>query len=574
MTRDKRGLGSDTSEKDDLHPENKRLKVPALARVIIEALQMDGLQRICSSLEPIIRIVVSEEVERALAKLGAVRNGERCLPKQIEGPDGRNLQLHFTTRLSLPIITGGEIEGEDGAIIHIVLVDANTGCVVNSGPEASAKLDVLVLDGDFNFEDNDNWTEDEFKRHIVKERKGKRPLLTGDLQVSLKEGVGTLGKLNFTDNSCWIRSRTFRLALKIAAGCCKGTRVREAKTEAFMVKERRGQLHKKHHPPALGDEIWRLENIAKDGSFHNKLNTSGIRTVEDFLKFVARDAQGLRDMLGSSMSDKMWRKLVEHANTSVLGGKYHVCYLDETRNVGAVFNDRYVFCGLIDGGQFKSTECLIDGRQKDLADKLVKKAYDNWAAVIIYDGKDLLKVTESETASASQKEPLLPSADCSSSYDLQVSQIPNPEQCPVIRDAVAEGVSTEDNTGLQPFNQTEQRPDASINHDWPQPDAHSTDDFPDFIRSISQPLFEDIFHSLDDICTGGASTSLHGGFDFSSCTPLWSPEFNLDHYQNSTSGRAVGWLKITKIAAAIRWALFIRKKAADRRKAKLVELEQ
>ncbi|RWW27247.1 hypothetical protein GW17_00008335 [Ensete ventricosum] len=32
MTRDKRELGSDTSKKDDLHPENKRLKVPALAR--------------------------------------------------------------------------------------------------------------------------------------------------------------------------------------------------------------------------------------------------------------------------------------------------------------------------------------------------------------------------------------------------------------------------------------------------------------------------------------------------------------------------------------------------------------
>ncbi|KAJ8512845.1 hypothetical protein OPV22_003279 [Ensete ventricosum] len=77
MTRDKRELGSDTSKKDDLHPENKRLKVPALARVIIEALQMDGLQRICSTLEPIIRRLVSEEVERALTKLGAVRNGER-----------------------------------------------------------------------------------------------------------------------------------------------------------------------------------------------------------------------------------------------------------------------------------------------------------------------------------------------------------------------------------------------------------------------------------------------------------------------------------------------------------------
>ncbi|RRT83575.1 hypothetical protein B296_00001629, partial [Ensete ventricosum] len=124
------------------------------------------------------------------------------------------------------------------------------------------------------------------------------------------------------------------------------------------------------------------------------------------------------------------------------------------------------------------------------------------------------------------------------------------------------GASTEDTIGLQPFNQTEQLPDTSINHDWPQPDTDSTDGFLDLIRPISQTLLEDIHLSLD------------GGFDFSSCTPLLSPEFNFDHYQNSTSGRDVGWLKITNIAAAIRWALFIRKKAADRRKAKLVELEQ
>ncbi|CAL9073836.1 unnamed protein product [Musa acuminata var. zebrina] len=135
----------------------------------------------------------------------------RSSPKQIEGPDGRNLQLHFRTRLSLSHFTGGKVEGEQGAEIHVVLIDANTGHVVTSGPESSAKLEVLFLEGDFNNEDNDDWTEEEFDSHVVKEREGKRPLLTGDLYVSLKEGVGTLGELTFTDNSSWIRSRKFRL---------------------------------------------------------------------------------------------------------------------------------------------------------------------------------------------------------------------------------------------------------------------------------------------------------------------------------------------------------------------------
>lgn len=165
----------------------------------------------------------------------------RASPKRIEGPDGRNLQLYFRSRLSLPLFTGGKVEGEQGAAIHVVLVDANTGHVVTSGVEASVKLDIVVLEGDFNNEDDDGWTQEEFESHVVKEREGKRPLLTGDLQVTLKEGVGTLGDLTFTDNSSWIRSRKFRLGLKVASGYCEGIRIREAKTEAFTVKDHRGE---------------------------------------------------------------------------------------------------------------------------------------------------------------------------------------------------------------------------------------------------------------------------------------------------------------------------------------------
>lgn len=123
----------------------------------------------------------------------------------------------------------------------MVLIDANTGHVVTSGPESSVKLEIVVLEGDFNNEDEKGWTQEEFETHMVKERDGKRPLLSGDVQVALKEGVGTLGELTFTDNSSWIRSRKFRLGLKVASGYNEGVRIREAKTDAFTVKDHRGE---------------------------------------------------------------------------------------------------------------------------------------------------------------------------------------------------------------------------------------------------------------------------------------------------------------------------------------------
>lgn len=139
------------------------------------------------------------------------------------------------------LFTGGKVEGEQGGVIHVVVLDPNTGHVVQTGPLSAAKLNVVVLEGDFNDESEGDWEKEHFETHEVKEREGKRPLLTGDLQVVLKEGVGTLGDFSFTDNSSWIRSRKFRLGIKVAPGCCDEIRVREGKTEAFAVKDHRGE---------------------------------------------------------------------------------------------------------------------------------------------------------------------------------------------------------------------------------------------------------------------------------------------------------------------------------------------
>ncbi|XP_012444516.1 calmodulin-binding protein 60 B [Gossypium raimondii] len=624
LAREKRGLDSSSGDEG---PDRKR---PALASVIVEALKVDSLQKLCSSLEPILRRVVSEEVERALAKLGSAKLSAKSSPKWMEGPDGRNLQLHFRSRLSLPLFTGGKVEGEQGTAIHIVLVNANTGHVVTCGPESVAKLDVFVLEGDFNNEDDDNWTEEEFDSHIVKEREGKRPLLTGDLQVMLKDGAGTLGELTFTDNSSWIRSRKFRLGLKVAPGCCDGIRIREAKTEAFTVKDHRGELYKKHYPPALHDEVWRLEKIGKDGSFHKRLNKAGIFTVEDFLRLVIRDSQRLRNILGSGMSNKMWDVLVEHAKTCVLSGKLYVYYPDDVRSVGIVFNSIHELSGLIANGQFYAADSLADN-QKVYVDALVKKAYENWMHVIEYDSKSLLGSKEDDSAGPSQANvPMDPQGypiSINQQHTLPTLSVPVPSEQPPIDsslnvggydDSMAARMSMQSqNVHLHAQNQfsgssfTLQNPLVSGSHQVQVP-GHDNgpalgpcqssmpgfheggtshiptykgiDDFfsEEEIKMRSNEMLdnEDMQHLLRIFNMGSHCHATPPPPPFnaiedthpypSTYMPTPSLAYGFDNDASRSSGKAVvGWLKLK---AALRWGIFIRKKAAERR-AHLIELD-
>ncbi|XP_047308136.1 calmodulin-binding protein 60 D-like [Impatiens glandulifera] len=610
LSREKRPL--DPSSTDER--ESKR---PALANVIVEALKVDSLQKLCASLEPILRRVVSEEVERALAKLGASKFGERASPKRIQAHDGRNLQLQIRSRLSLPLFTGGKVEGEHGTAIHVVLLDGNNQQIVTSGSESCVKLDVVVLEGDFNNEDDEGWGQEEFDSHIVKEREGKRPLLSGDLQVILKDGIGSLGELAFTDNSSWIRSRKFRLGLKVASGFCEGIRIREAKTDAFTVKDHRGELYKKHYPPALHDEVWRLEKIGKDGSFHKRLNKSGIQTVEDFLRFVVRDAQRLRNILGSGMSNKMWDVLVEHAKTCVLTGKLYIYYSDDAQNIGVVFNNIHEFIGLIAGEEGYHSADTLSESQKVYVDALVKKAYENWMHVIEYDGKSVLKDNNNNNNLASQ--------EYSNSYD---SQTAFPTSLP------SQQSST--NTGLPPivggchngldsrYNPTQSSIPYILPHESqiPRPEDLSTQsltsgfhtgaggalsEFGSFRNIGAGELFseEEIrmrSHEMlenDDMQQLLGFLNMEGGHSRSSTTsstldsisyPSTSASIyaapNNAGYNNyglvgggvgvggadegGPPGKAVvGWLKLK---AAMRWGIFIRKKAAERR-AQLVELD-
>ncbi|KAL5747265.1 hypothetical protein ACOSP7_024263 [Xanthoceras sorbifolium] len=364
-------------------PEDKRRRLPtSFKSVVQEVMKIHSLQHLLEpALEPLIRRVVKEEVELALKK--HLVSMKRNSGKDIHSPESRSLQLQFLNNLSIPVFTGARIEGEDSAI-KVALVDTLSGQIVASGLESSAKVEIVVLEGDFDGDESDNWTAEDFKNNIVREREGKKPLLTGDAFFTLKEGIGLAGEISFTDNSSWTRSRRFRLGARVVDNS-DGTRIREAKTESFIVRDHRGELYKKHHPPSLFDDVWRLEKIGKDGAFHKRLSRENIINVKDFLTLLILDPARLRQILGTGMSAKMWEVTVEHAHTCLLDKRmYLYCPPGSQQKSGVVFNVVGQLMGLLSDCQYVSINKLSE-TQKVEAQNLVISAFKNWEEVVSFE---------------------------------------------------------------------------------------------------------------------------------------------------------------------------------------------
>ncbi|XP_051147583.1 protein SAR DEFICIENT 1 [Andrographis paniculata] len=381
---------------DDDQSNHKRPKT-RFASVIREVVMVNFFENFCSALEPMLRRVVSEEVENELRRRRTATGNcpiSRMLPDSAAelcstttAMATASLRLAFTQRLSLPIFTGTKIVGADGNSLQMVLVDAQA----NKIPHA-VKVEIVVLDGDFP-KDDAPWTDADFDKSIVKERTGKRPLLAGDLCITMRDGVASVaGDIEFTDNSSWIRSRKFRIGARALpstststeGGAGGGVIIHSAITEPFVVKDHRGELYKKHHPPALEDQVWRLEKIGKGGAFHQKLAAEGISTVQDFLKLFHVNPNKLRKILGGGMSEKMWEATLKHAKECVVGNKLYKLHAGDCT---LTFSPVCQLIGFESNGQvlhhhthFRTT------MQTAYIESLVKDAYAKWDRLEIVEG--------------------------------------------------------------------------------------------------------------------------------------------------------------------------------------------
>ncbi|XP_010927048.1 protein SAR DEFICIENT 1 [Elaeis guineensis] len=365
--------------------EDKRMRsLPSLSTIIREAVKAQSVQNFCMALEPLLRRVVKEEVEHALFQ--GARALQRSPPMQIQvAESSSSFKLIFSKPLSLPIFTGSKIEDEDNNPLQILLIDTKNGKRPLNPLPSSMKVEIVVLDGDFPSENHhEDWTSEEFKNSIIRERTGKRPLLIGDVLVNLlRDGIASIGELAFTDNSSWIRSRNFRLGARIVmASKEEPSMIREAMTEPFVVKDHRGELYRKHHPPTLGDEVWRLEKIGKDGAFHKRLAAKGIKTVQDLLKLWVLDPHHLREMLGAGMSDRMWEVTISHARTCNIDDKI---YLHRASNCTVLLNPICQVMGAVfDGLTYWPTQ--FNPMQKSYVEQLVLEAYRHWDRLEEVDG--------------------------------------------------------------------------------------------------------------------------------------------------------------------------------------------
>ncbi|XP_004300508.1 PREDICTED: uncharacterized protein LOC101291831 [Fragaria vesca subsp. vesca] len=380
----KRFLTDSESDQDQSDDNNRKRPRVSFASVIGEVVMVKSMQNLFSSLEPLLRRVVSEEVDQVLQRCSL--NLTRSPSLRIQALEPSSLYLIFGKSLSLPIFTASKISDEDSNQIQILVVDKN----MMSGTHQMApislphpvKVEIVVLDGDFPSGDQENWTSKEFDNNVLKERTGKRPLLTGDVNVTVRDGFATVGDIEFTDNSSWIRSRKFRLGARVAPGSgYQGPRIREAMTDAFVVKDHRGELYKKHHPPMLEDEVWRLEKIGKDGAFHKKLAANNIHTVQDFLKMFFVDHLKLKKILGIGMSEKMWEVTVKHARTCLMGNKMYIfrgphfeLFLSPVCQM---------MKAVINGQSFPAPD--LSNYNRNYIENLVRQAHANWNSLETVD---------------------------------------------------------------------------------------------------------------------------------------------------------------------------------------------
>ncbi|XP_056165412.1 calmodulin-binding protein 60 B-like isoform X2 [Syzygium oleosum] len=323
--------------------------------------------------EPLFRKVVSEEVERVMSRFHDP--SLRALSNPVGTSEESSLRLQFVNKLPTTIFTSSQIEAEDGTPLMMELVDGRTNERVTSGPLSLIKLEIVVLDGDFGSDEGEDWTEKEFNCNIAREREGKRPLMTGELTVILQGGIGCLRNLIITDNSSWMRSRKFRLGARAVQKVSAETRVREARSENFIVKEHRGELNKKHHPPFLSDEVWRLEKIAKGSPLHKRMSSRRINTVQDFLQLHEVDASSLRNILGTGIPKRTWETMVGHASTCVVDDNEMYAYYQDTNKASILFNSvMKVTQATLDGQTYQSLDKLTHS-QKILVQNLRRQAY-------------------------------------------------------------------------------------------------------------------------------------------------------------------------------------------------------
>ncbi|KAI3737295.1 hypothetical protein L2E82_27292 [Cichorium intybus] len=291
-------------------------------------------------------------------------------------------QFRFLNGISTQVTTSCNIKGKDNEPLLVALVDPSSGQTVTTGAASATEVEIVVLQGDCNDVEAENWTSSEFNNMIIHEWNGKK-VLQGNSSLKLKEGTVSVNNISFTHNSTWKRNTFCRLGAR-SKDAVFATRVKEAKTESFLVMDKRSSRYNKHETPTLYDDVYRLHKINYRSDRYIRLSEAHIKTVMDLRTLNAINPERLKDIL--KVHPNEWKTIMNHA---------HMCkdsrgiYLyhhssDDQKRDGVVFNVSGQLVGLVSDYQFVPSDKLPSDKKAD-AEKLVLSASEHWEDVVPFN---------------------------------------------------------------------------------------------------------------------------------------------------------------------------------------------
>ncbi|KAF1002987.1 hypothetical protein AG4045_001321 [Apium graveolens] len=131
-------------------------------------------------------------------------------------------------------------------------------------------------------------------------------------------------------------------------------------------------VYKKHYPPSLFDEVWRLEKIGKEGAFHKRLCREGINTVKDFLILLNQDPTRLRHADARSLvilAFNKWEEVVALDESSLLSNDYHPLNSSMAGSSSGI--------NILSSSNFVSFEPQLDASTSDIVTSFYSMRSDN-----------------------------------------------------------------------------------------------------------------------------------------------------------------------------------------------------
>ncbi|OIW17481.1 hypothetical protein TanjilG_22593 [Lupinus angustifolius] len=298
---------------------------------------------------------------------------ELCRP--IINQTETSFKLVFKNEVPPIFFTQSKINAKDDKPIEIALYDTISKSIVTEGPLSSIRIEICVLNGEFGSNGSEDWNSDEFNAKILSQRKGKEHLLKGDRVITLKNGVGIIKNISFTDISRWIRSGRFRLGAKVFQRTLNEANIKEGRSKPFMVRHYRNEARMKNQCSSLNDEVWCLKMIKRNGKIHQQLCSNEINTVKDLLQLYTTNQVSLQKIIGKNS----WDSIIKQAKACHIDNdKWYIYHSSAAeQSISLVFNCIYEVVEVSFNGQNPCSIESLNLKDKFLVERVKQQAYTN-----------------------------------------------------------------------------------------------------------------------------------------------------------------------------------------------------